>query len=671
MSVARRWALLPVAVSLLLSACTVGSKPHWQDSAIYLTAIKEFAVLYPPGFVLYLSLAKAWTLLLGFVDFTLAVHLFSSVCAALAAGFLGRAAEKLTGDQVVAAVVGCLAAAGYTWWFSGLYAKGYALYFMIVAALLWRMTARDHGKVIVLLGLAWAAHPSAVLLGPGVLLYLARHRAELKGRMLAWALPAGVLCAIGPSLFLPLIAARESLVSMGHPVSFGEWFQYVAGSRFTGIPGVFGFDGPRWLRMGLLAWEEFLGIGLALAAYGVFRLCRDRREERWFLPVWILPIAVVAALFKIEGQYDFWLVAAWMPLWLAAAVGLAAVKVREPRAPMIALALGLIWSGAANGRDLYLRGDVYPEQLGQCFFKHLEPGATLVATSDDAVGLCRYLQSVRGVRPDVRIVQTTMITPLAGSRWYQERLLRAWPDFSKPDFDLVMVRAAEFNNTALTQAAIVNGRRPGSPPVYFDLEPPSQLMTSGTVVPAGFLWKWTEAPEARPDRSAWDYTVSLEQAAQLRSRLRGISVVYGAGAVHVTPQSYEKRLVYYLAEARRTMGDLLQREGSREGFARSALAYESILNAVPEYASEPKIAYPLALDYYMLDRLEPAAGLFRRVVEADASPLMKSGALFYLGEIHAAARRPQEARDFYRRALEVAPPGSPLRDELRKRLGSP
>ena len=51
-----------MGLSLILSLCTVGSKPHWQDSGIYLVAVKEFSVLYPPGFVLYLSLCKAWTL---------------------------------------------------------------------------------------------------------------------------------------------------------------------------------------------------------------------------------------------------------------------------------------------------------------------------------------------------------------------------------------------------------------------------------------------------------------------------------------------------------------------------------------------------------------------------------------------------------------------------------
>ena len=67
---------IPFALSLTLSLCTVGGTVYWQDSGFFLSGVKDPGVLYPPGFVLYLIVCKAWTLLLGFLDFTLAVHLF-------------------------------------------------------------------------------------------------------------------------------------------------------------------------------------------------------------------------------------------------------------------------------------------------------------------------------------------------------------------------------------------------------------------------------------------------------------------------------------------------------------------------------------------------------------------------------------------------------------------
>src|SRR5436190_7336834 len=92
----RAWAvpLIPFGFSLLLSLSTVGGRVFWQDSGFYLTAVHELAVLYPHGFALYLLLAKPWSLAVApLAGFTLAVHLFSSVCAAGAAAFLALAAR--------------------------------------------------------------------------------------------------------------------------------------------------------------------------------------------------------------------------------------------------------------------------------------------------------------------------------------------------------------------------------------------------------------------------------------------------------------------------------------------------------------------------------------------------------------------------------------------------
>src|SRR6516164_5024626 len=146
---------LPFALSLGLSLTTVGRTVGWQDSGYYLAAVRELGVLYPPGFVLYLISCKAWTLLLGFLDFTLAVHLFSSMCAAAAAAAIAVASRDLLrtqgplfrvgsgGNDLAAAVSGCLAAAGFTFWSAALLAKGYALLYLILALLISRLIRAD------------------------------------------------------------------------------------------------------------------------------------------------------------------------------------------------------------------------------------------------------------------------------------------------------------------------------------------------------------------------------------------------------------------------------------------------------------------------------------------------------------------------------------------------
>ena len=118
----KRWAvpLVPFAFSLILSLTTAGSTVFWQDSGFYLTAVHEFSVLYPHGFVLYLLLCKAWTFVAAPIfGFTLSVHLFSALSAAGAAAFIALAARDFLrrldpesapeGPSIAAAIV---AAAG-------------------------------------------------------------------------------------------------------------------------------------------------------------------------------------------------------------------------------------------------------------------------------------------------------------------------------------------------------------------------------------------------------------------------------------------------------------------------------------------------------------------------------------------------------------------------------
>ena len=53
MKLSEEWraALPPALLSLVLSAVTVGTRPQWQDSAIYLTAVREFSVLASLGWL--------------------------------------------------------------------------------------------------------------------------------------------------------------------------------------------------------------------------------------------------------------------------------------------------------------------------------------------------------------------------------------------------------------------------------------------------------------------------------------------------------------------------------------------------------------------------------------------------------------------------------------------
>src|ERR1051326_744808 len=149
---------IPFVLSFALSLSTAGSHCYWQDSGFFLVAVKELGILYPPGFVVYELLCKAWTFALWFGDFPYAVRLVSSMCAALAAGTIAVATRDLlrTKGPIFRTVQeegpiaewigvsnGCLAASGYTFWAAAILAKVYAFYYLVLTLLIWRMIRAD------------------------------------------------------------------------------------------------------------------------------------------------------------------------------------------------------------------------------------------------------------------------------------------------------------------------------------------------------------------------------------------------------------------------------------------------------------------------------------------------------------------------------------------------
>lgn len=426
----KRWVVpvVPAAVSLALSLATVGPHPYWQDSGLYLTAIKDLGLLYPPGFVLYEVLCRLWTSLLFVVDFTLAVHLFSSVCAAATVATMAVAVRDLLrsrgrlfqvndvdpGDETAGAcglLTGVLLASGYTVAANAIYAKGYALYYWVLALLLWRMIRADESGrkveflgVAALIGLAWQVHPSAALGSAGLLFFVAATGRRMGWKLVLTGVGVAAACALGPSLLLlPWLTSRDPWLLMGAPSGLGEALVYVSGRRFVSMAGVFGLDASRVGSFGLFLFQEFLPVGLLLLAVGVALMGRRRPRLLVGILAWTLPYVIVTILFKIEGQHDCWFVAAWLPLYLAVGVGALGVSrrlgVHAPKGLVGAAGIVIVLAVVCNYRDLYQRDYRYAEAFGETLLGPTDKDSILVLAGDDANALVSYLQRVRGSGP--------------------------------------------------------------------------------------------------------------------------------------------------------------------------------------------------------------------------------------------------------------------------------
>src|SRR5439155_11275260 len=189
-------------------------------------------------------------------------------------------------------------------------------------------------------------HPAAVLVIPAVLVYAWVRRDRV--REWGWTFFAGVVAlaivvALAPSMLLPLLAARGSPADFGNPRSLGDALVYVLGLRYTSGKGAFSVSGVRWMLGARYAWEEFLVGSLAFLAAG---LARGRRGEFAIAAAWFVPAFAVPILFRNETSFDQWLVAAYLPLALPIAKGVAWARERIGGAALALAALAaasMVW----------------------------------------------------------------------------------------------------------------------------------------------------------------------------------------------------------------------------------------------------------------------------------------------------------------------------------------
>jgi hypothetical protein len=684
---------------MILSACSVGNRVWWQDDGFYICAVKELGILYPHGFVLFLLLCKAWTLLLFFIPLTLAVHLFTAACAAGAAGALGAAARDLlqtngpvfkvsdqepseTAASWIGAAVGSLGAVGYTFWFAALYSKSLSLLYLILALLLGRMIRADREPsrrnfriVALLVGVAWQAHPSAALIGIALVLFIARHRAALGVRGILSGIGLAAAIALGPSLLLPILATRDTTIAFAQPTTFRSWLPYLTGSRFTSVPGAFGFDGGRLRNIAGFFWEEALG-GSILMLVGIVRLVRVNPRLLLGLGCWVVPNVLVTALYKLEGHPDLWLVSSWLVLWLAAGVGLNALvenhlRLVRPIAGTIA-AVAVAWGVGANGPDLCRRGYDYPEIFGRLHLEPVEPGSIVILISDDATAITRHLQLVDGVRRDVVLLHETELEDGVTGQpsFYLERVQRRKPYLHIPDFRTARARFPGVLATYPGVIAFLNANADliHDHPIYLQRAPanPGLLRDDLDLVPVGVLLKVVRKGEEPKEEGRW--SLPMEPGTLRFRRERAQAFDAGPQGLRVAQESFELRLHGALTKVRRAEADYLFRKNS---FERAAAVYTMLREVDPRSRGDRTLALALVACKFRLGRGAEGLELLEALLRSDPVPELHAEAACLRGEILRSLGRQPEAERSFHEALTLPGLDPAKRADLERRAKTP
>jgi tetratricopeptide (TPR) repeat protein len=672
----RRWAVpaIPFAFSLALSLQTAGPNTFWQDSGYYLTAIHELALPASHGFVLYVFLAKAWTLAVApIAGFTLAVHLFSAFCAAGAAAFLALGARAFLlrrrpdapadGPAIGAAM---LVAAGYCFWNASTLAKPYALFYLTLSILLWLMVRAERRCEFLwmgaTLGLAGAAHPSAAMLVPAMLAYAWARRdkvRELRAGGVAAVVGIAAAVAFVPSFIgMPILSARESVLSMGDARTPGEVWAHLRGANYTDFKGAWGFDLARAALAASFIWEEFLGVGLVVLGIGLWRLWTEQRKVLLLLGAWVAPTFLLPLVFIGEGMFDQWFVVAYLPLSFVTAAGFAWIGERAKVFLPAAVSTSVVWMILANFGDLNFRHYDLAEAYGRLLFQAIEPGAMFVASTDDTAVIPMYLQRVKGERVDVKLIHGEFV----GLPWYDRRLER---DFGVKPARIEAVRGLA-TPQLLTVTAVANANVAPGKPLFSERPPDPHGLRPGLVrVPSGVLWKTAVAAEATPRLTIPD--VDPFAVVPRRRRARGIFMRHTSSGMVATFEPYENRVVGLLVQAKlRATEPLLETEP-----AKALDIYEKARAIDPTLEVDCAFQYDYGVALYKLGRAAAGERAFEQVLRLEPGPQRETLAHFYLAEFARMARRPDEAKRHYARALEINGAAPSVMETIRKQAQQP
>ncbi len=475
-AVRRIYLLVIASVALAVFWRTVYPTITWWVSGNYSLAAATLGLTNAPGSLLLTLLGWPLTRIPSGLTPAYVLNLFAGLLAAITAGLVYVVALRVlsnTGDSrgpnsgaAPGAALGALTFAfSANLWEHAIKFTPYVLTALFTGLILLTMLRwwEDADKpnawrwlalLTLLFGLDFSVHRTNALLIPGAFAWiLVRHpRTALLPR--AWLAAVGGM-ALGLAvhlLVMPIAATTQSPINMFEPSSWSRFWSYVSleqsGGGFlvdlwprkSGVWSVQIGDflrvlGDNFFRRGpsvsILGWLPALAAMLGL----VMLWRRNRRLGLAFTLVLLLHAAMTVLYFNIAANYfrpfDRHYLPVFVTLGVLVACGLSVltqqlghVATSRRRVTVALGATAVVLTPAAqlfgnwtshNASERYFTRDYAANALGS-----LPPNAIYFTVGDNDTFPVLYLQSVEGVRPDVRIVNLSM----ANAAWYVDQLAR-------------------------------------------------------------------------------------------------------------------------------------------------------------------------------------------------------------------------------------------------------
>jgi len=447
-------------VALVVYTATLNPTVSYGDSGEMIAVVHTLGVPHPPGFPLYVLLAKLFALVpIGAV--AMRVNFFSAVCDAMAAFFLCRATALLSGTTWSGVLAAGLFAFSPLVWPYAVTAEVFALNNVFAAALLWLSTlasatepdtrrARLLTVSACVFGLGLANHyVLALLAGPALVLQvLVGERRILTGQMLL-RLALAFLVGLVPYVYLLIAPRFGSAITWGDTATLQGFLDHVLRREYGALQLAESSSSTiqdtavhRLSALAIRLTTTTAGVAPLFALLALPGIAR-RGGLRSVASFWAIGLACHLVIFAslsnlsvIDSvhatvQERFWQQAI-VVLSALAGLGLAQVAGLMPRAKTqilagvgIAVPVALV---VTHFHAMDQRQHTFFRDYGRAILDSLPENAVLLITSDESVGSVRYLQAVEGMRPDVRILPTGQVT----NPWFRSLAARHFPGVALP-----------------------------------------------------------------------------------------------------------------------------------------------------------------------------------------------------------------------------------------------
>jgi len=413
--------LVAAATAAFVYALTLAPSVGAGDSGELILAAHSMGIPHPPGYPLWVLLARCMDLV-PWGTAALRANALSALLSAVAAGLIYMLARRSGLDRLGRIVATVVFAGSTLVWDAAVGTEVYALasvFTLLLAITARRARSKRHGGAradaifFFTAGLSLLAHQT--LLFPALVLggWVLSRGFGLRRLLicLAWTL-AGFSVVV----LLPLRSGTHPILDWGHDQSLAALWENLmrrnyGGLRQNGYSLSLSID--EVVAMAGLVATSLGAIAMALAGVGVFVTGRARAA---LLPLSLAALTIPAALVGLVAftpdaehlaQIGPFLIPVTMVVALWAGASARALKQipRLARAPLAAvLCSGLLVTCVLHYGLCDRSGFRLPERYGRDLMSGLPQGATLIVDGDNETFITAYLSRVEGYRTDLCLV---------------------------------------------------------------------------------------------------------------------------------------------------------------------------------------------------------------------------------------------------------------------------